>query len=47
MRLPEYFWQTVEYCPSFPMAEVDFAKAFYKPIPGIKLTRDHPSILQL
>jgi hypothetical protein len=45
MQLPAYFWQTTEYCPKFPMPQVDFAAAFFKPIPGIKLTRDHPSIL--
>lgn len=45
MSLPAYFWQTTDYCPKFPMRKVDFGEAFFKPIPGIKLTREHPSVL--
>ena len=45
MQLPAYFWQTTEYCPTFPIQQVDFATSFFKPIPGIKLTRDHPSVI--
>ena len=45
MRLPPYFWKTTNYCPTFPMKFVDFGQATFKPVPGVKLTRDHPSVL--
>jgi hypothetical protein len=45
MRLPHYFWATTEFCPTFPMRRVDFAEALFRPVPGIKLTRDHPSVI--
>jgi hypothetical protein len=46
MKLPEYFWKTTRFCPVFPIRKVDFGQAVFKPIPGIKVTRDHPSIIQ-
>ena len=45
MQLPAYFWQTTDHCPKFSMPQVDFAESFFKPIPGIKLTRDHPPVI--
>lgn len=46
MNLPAYFWATTEYCPKdgFPV-RVDFETAVYRPIPGVKLTREHPSVI--
>lgn len=45
MALPEYFWKTLQHCPRFPVAKVDFGEAKFRPIAGVKLTRDHPSVL--
>jgi hypothetical protein len=45
MQLPDYFWKTLQYCPSFPIQKVDFGQAYFKPVPGVKVTRDHPNII--
>lgn len=44
MQLPQYFWETTLHCPRFPQ-RVDFETAVYRAIPGVKLTREHPSVV--
>jgi hypothetical protein len=46
MQLPGYFWDTVSYCPTFPMRQVDFDTSKFKPVRGLKLTREHPAVIQ-
>lgn len=44
MNLPAYFWQSSDYYPRLPMEQMDFDNSWFKPIPGISVTRDHPSV---
>lgn len=46
MRAPGYFWRATAYCPPFPMPEVDWATVKYRPIQGVKISREHPQVLQ-
>ena len=45
MQLPPYFLATVNHCPTFPMKPVDFGQSLFRPIPGVKVTRDHPAVI--